>query len=95
MADGAPMPLGSSTKLARACLTAGDAAAAAAVLESRPHDRAAASAAVDPAAPTDSLDAALDSLHSLARQELQREQASTDAEDAGHGAWPREGAEDG
>lgn len=67
--DGAPMPTGSTTKLVRACLSEGDDAGAAEVLAIPPS---AADATVA------ELDRALDQLHSLSRQELQRERAAQD-----------------
>ena len=60
------MPLGSTSKLVRACLHAGDEAAAAEALGAA-DERAADGLA--------SLDGALDLVHSLARQELQHERA--------------------
>ena len=80
VADGARMPRGSTTKLARACLLAGDADATAELLGMRAESGA---SSAESAAPADvmggaELDGAFDLLHSVARQELQREQAEQD-----------------
>ena len=80
VADGARMPRGSTTKLARACLLAGDADATAELLGMRAESGA---SSAESAAPADAmggaeLDGAFDLLHSVARQELQREQAEQD-----------------
>ena len=96
-AAGKRMPMASTTKLARACLLAGDAGAAAEVLLGSPR---AAEGATEPAAEDDAvgegagrpgqrsggrtthdLDSALDLLHSLARQEHHRELITPDEGD--------------
>lgn len=83
--EGQRLPLGSTTKLVRACLLAGDAAAAAEVLRITDGDdplpsrqREGGNGGTASAADAESLDSAFELLHSVVRQEYQAAGAEAD-----------------